>query len=178
MLRNALCARSGIYGTESLPGRDKAAEKLTGDNRNNNRDAKPARPDEIRKRTEARKPDEEGGRLSRPLLEPDFPLPEGRKLHDRQQPGGTVHPAFGERAEELAVLRQRQDGACQRGLPLHRVHMQAAGVLHPGISQEVLCRNSRRQLRLRKTYALDHRHKCKQTININSILILFQTFRL
>lgn len=30
-------------------------------------------------------------------------------------------------------LRQRQDGACQRGLPLHRVHLQAAGVLNPGI---------------------------------------------
>ena len=39
------------------------------------------------------------------------------------------------------------------------------------IPQEVLCRNSRRQPRLRKTYALDHRHKCKQIININRILI-------
>ena len=70
-------------------------------------------------------------------------------------------------AEEPAVLRQRQDGACQRGLPLHRVHLQAVGALYPRIPQEVLCRNRRRQSRLRKTYALDHRHKCKQTINFN-----------
>ena len=86
MLRKALRAGSEIYRTEALSGRDKAAEKLTGDNRNTNRDAKPARPDEIRKRAEARKPDEEGGGLSRPLLGSDFSLPERRELHDRQQP--------------------------------------------------------------------------------------------
>ena len=85
---------------------------------------------------------------------------EGRGLHDRQQLCGTVHPALGERAEELAVLRQRQDGACQCGLPLHCVHLQASGIFNPGIPQEVLCRDRRRQPRLRKTYALNHRHKC------------------
>ena len=139
MLRKALRAGSEIYRTEALSGRDKAAEKLTGDNRNTNRDAKPARPDEIRKRAEARKPDEEGGELPRPFLEPGFPVQKRRGLHDRQQPCRTVHQAFGERAEELAFLRQRQDGACQRGLPLGRVHLQAAGVLYLGIPQEILC---------------------------------------
>lgn len=54
-------------------------------------------------------------------------------LYDRQHPYGTVYPAFDERAEEHAALPQRQDGACQRSLPFHRVHLQAAGVFNLGI---------------------------------------------
>lgn len=80
----------------------------------------------------------EGGQLPRPFLEPGFPLQERRELHDRQQPGGTVHPTAGEREEKLAFLRQPQDGARQRGLPLHCVHLQATGVLDSGIPQEIL----------------------------------------
>ena len=87
--------------------------------------------------------------------------------------GHMVYPVFGERAEELAVLRQRQDGSCQRGLPLHCVDLQTSGVFSPGIPQEILCRNSRRQPLLRQTYSLDYCHKCKQAIKVNRILILF-----
>lgn len=79
------------------------------------------------KRAEARKPDGKGGQLPRPFLKPGFPVQERRGLHDRQQPCRVVHQAAGEREEELTFLRKRQDGACQRGLPLRRVHMQAAG---------------------------------------------------
>ena len=66
---------------------------------------KPARPDEIRKCPAARKPGGKSGQLPRPFLEPGIPIQEGRGLHDRQQPDGTVYPTFGERAEEFAVLR-------------------------------------------------------------------------
>ena len=69
------------------------------------RNEKPARPDEIRKCPAARKPGGKSGQLPRPFLEPGIPIQEGRGLHDRQQPDGTVYPTFGERAEEFAVLR-------------------------------------------------------------------------
>ena len=84
------------------------------------------------------KPDGEGGQLSRPFLEPGFLLQERWGLHDRQQPCRAVHQAVGERAEELAFLWERQDGAWQRGLPLCRVHLQATGVFNPGKPQEFL----------------------------------------
>lgn len=45
---------------------------------NNNRDEKPAEPDEIGKRSETWKPDGEGGQISRSFLEPDFPVQERR----------------------------------------------------------------------------------------------------
>ena len=41
------------------------------------------------------------------LEEPVFPLQERLELHDRQQPGETLHQTFDERAEELAFLRER-----------------------------------------------------------------------
>ena len=94
-----------------------------GNNKRIARNEEPAQSYEIWECPEIRKPDEEGGQLSRPFLESGFPIQEGRGLHDRQQLGGTVHPTFDERAEELAVLRQQQDGACQRNLPLYRVHL-------------------------------------------------------
>lgn len=104
-------------------------QELCRNDGDNNRNEKPARPDEIRKRAKARKPDGEGGQLPRPFLEPGFPLQERRGLHDRQQPCRTVHQAAGEREEELTFLRKRQDGACQRGLPLRSVHLQGYSIL-------------------------------------------------
>ena len=50
----------------------KTSEELRRDDGNNNRNEEPARPDGIRKRPEAGKPDGEGGGLSRPFLEPGF----------------------------------------------------------------------------------------------------------
>ena len=94
-----------------------------GNNKRIARNKELAQFDEIWECPEVRKPDGEGGQLSQPFLKSGFPIQEGRELHDRQQPGGTVHPTFDERAEELAVLPQRQDGACQRNLPLYRVHL-------------------------------------------------------
>lgn len=61
--------------------------------------------------------------------EPGFPVQEGRELHDKQQSCRTVHQTFGEQEEELTFLRKRQDGACQRGLPLRRVHLQGYSIL-------------------------------------------------
>lgn len=89
----------------------------------------------------------------------DFPVNGRRKLHHKQQPCRALHPTSGERAEELAFLQQPQDGTCRRSLPLRRVHMQASRVFNPGIPQEILYRDNRRQPRLRKAYALNHRHQ-------------------
>ena len=90
-----------------------------------------------------------------------------------------MHPTASKRKEELAFLwAQPQDGACLRDLALHRVHLQAVGVFNPGIPQEVLCRDSSRQPRLWKTYAIDNQHKFKQIINTSRISILFRTYRL
>ena len=46
-------------------------------------------------------------------------------------------------------------------LPLHCAAMQTVWIFnYNGILQEILCRDSRRQQWLRKTYAINHRHKC------------------
>ena len=94
-----------IYRAETSCGRYKTPKDFCRNDGNNNRNEKPARPDENRKCPAARKPGGKSGQLPRPFLEPGIPILEGRGLHDRQQPDGTVYPTFSERAEEFAVLR-------------------------------------------------------------------------